>query len=135
MSLASPAYHGGSHFFLFVVIFSFIMTVMWCFVYFLGIKDVLNLPINWLLSVNFFHIFSYQNDSLNISRNLSITPSRHSFMSLPLSFNFQRGSEAIQFSAEVTSRLAFLVSSTCSLTHIRAIFYICSINSQRAHKN
>ena len=51
MSLASPAYKGSSHFFLFVVVINFIGTVMWTFVYFLGIKDVLSLPINWILSV------------------------------------------------------------------------------------
>ncbi|CAO1336906.1 unnamed protein product [Diamesa hyperborea] len=50
MSLSSPAFRGASHFFLFVVICSFIATVLWSFVYFLGIRDVLNLPINWLLS-------------------------------------------------------------------------------------
>ncbi|CRL00000.1 CLUMA_CG013290, isoform A [Clunio marinus] len=50
MALASPAYKGVSHFFLFVVIINFIGTVLWSFVYFLGIKDVLFLPINWILS-------------------------------------------------------------------------------------
>lgn len=54
MSLSSPAFRGASHFFLFVVICSFIATVLWSFVYFLGIRDVLNLPINWLLSVSYF---------------------------------------------------------------------------------
>lgn len=52
MALASPAYKGSSHFFLFVVVINFIGTVLWSFVYFLGIKEALNLPINWLLSVS-----------------------------------------------------------------------------------
>lgn len=62
MSLSSPAFRGASHFFLFVVICSFIATVLWSFVYFLGIRDVLNLPINWLLSVRLF----FKNIRVNI---------------------------------------------------------------------
>jgi len=50
MSLASPAYKGSSHFFLFVVVLNFIATVLWSFVHFLGIKDAIILPINWVLS-------------------------------------------------------------------------------------
>lgn len=54
MSLASPAYKGSSHFFLFVVVINFIATVLWSFVHFLGIKDALRIPINWVLSVSDF---------------------------------------------------------------------------------
>jgi hypothetical protein len=50
MALASPAYISATHFFLFVVVTSFIATILWCFVYFLGIREVLNLPINWILT-------------------------------------------------------------------------------------
>ncbi|XP_055533369.1 CKLF-like MARVEL transmembrane domain-containing protein 4 [Wyeomyia smithii] len=50
MASASPALIGGTHFFLFVVVSSFIATVLWSFVYLLGIREVLNLPINWILT-------------------------------------------------------------------------------------
>lgn len=52
MSLASPAYKGSSHFFLFVVVINFIATVLWCAVHFFGIPQALLLPINWVLSVS-----------------------------------------------------------------------------------
>jgi len=54
MALAAPAYINATHFFLFAVVITFIGVVMWSFAYFLGIKDVLNLPINWTLSVSMF---------------------------------------------------------------------------------
>uniref|UniRef100_A0A1B0DKY3 Uncharacterized protein n=1 Tax=Phlebotomus papatasi TaxID=29031 RepID=A0A1B0DKY3_PHLPP len=50
MALTSPALRGGTHFFLFVVVITFIATLLWCFVYLLGIREVLNLPINWPLT-------------------------------------------------------------------------------------
>ncbi|GAB0089007.1 uncharacterized protein DMENIID0001_034780 [Sergentomyia squamirostris] len=50
MALTSPARQGGTHFFLFVVVITFIATLLWCFVYLLGIREVLNLPVNWLLT-------------------------------------------------------------------------------------
>uniref|UniRef100_A0A1L8E3H6 Putative member of chemokine-like factor super family n=1 Tax=Nyssomyia neivai TaxID=330878 RepID=A0A1L8E3H6_9DIPT len=50
MALTSPARAGGTHFFLFVVVITFIATLLWCFVYLLGIREVLNLPINWPLT-------------------------------------------------------------------------------------
>lgn len=50
MSLASPAYLSGTHWFLFVVTISFIGTLIWTFVYLLGIREALNLHIDWLLS-------------------------------------------------------------------------------------
>uniref|UniRef100_A0A1Q3FZF5 Putative member of chemokine-like factor super family n=3 Tax=Culex tarsalis TaxID=7177 RepID=A0A1Q3FZF5_CULTA len=50
MACASPALLGGTHWFLFVVVTSFIATVLWSFVYLLGIREVLNLPINWILT-------------------------------------------------------------------------------------
>ncbi|XP_023020176.1 CKLF-like MARVEL transmembrane domain-containing protein 4 [Leptinotarsa decemlineata] len=50
MSLASPAYYGGTHFFLFVATTSFIGTLIWIFIYLLGIREALNMPINWILT-------------------------------------------------------------------------------------
>ncbi|XP_052859963.1 CKLF-like MARVEL transmembrane domain-containing protein 4 [Anopheles cruzii] len=50
MACASPALIGGTHFFLFVVVTSFIATILWTFVYLLGIREVLNLAINWILT-------------------------------------------------------------------------------------
>ncbi|KAL3268584.1 hypothetical protein HHI36_007692 [Cryptolaemus montrouzieri] len=49
MSLASPVYT-GTGFFLFVATTSFILTLLWIFVYFLGIREALTLPINWILT-------------------------------------------------------------------------------------
>uniref|UniRef100_A0A182SN41 MARVEL domain-containing protein n=3 Tax=Cellia TaxID=44534 RepID=A0A182SN41_9DIPT len=50
MACASPALIGGTHFFLFAVVTFFIATLLWTFVYLLGIREVLNLPINWILT-------------------------------------------------------------------------------------
>ncbi|XP_059617272.1 CKLF-like MARVEL transmembrane domain-containing protein 4 [Phlebotomus argentipes] len=50
MALASPALRSGTHFYLFVVVITFIATLLWCFIYLLGIREVLNLPINWPLT-------------------------------------------------------------------------------------
>lgn len=50
MALASPAYYGSTHWFLFVVVTSFIATLLWMFVYLLGIREVLNLAVNWILT-------------------------------------------------------------------------------------
>ncbi|XP_018562279.1 CKLF-like MARVEL transmembrane domain-containing protein 4 [Anoplophora glabripennis] len=50
MSLASPAYHGGVHFFLFVATTSFIGTLIWVFIYLLGIREAISFPINWILT-------------------------------------------------------------------------------------
>jgi len=52
MALASPAYLGGTHWFLFVVVTSFIATLIWSFVYLLSIREASRLPINWPLSVS-----------------------------------------------------------------------------------
>lgn len=52
MALASPAYLGGTHWFLFAATVSFISTIVWSFVYLLGIREALNLPIDWWLSVS-----------------------------------------------------------------------------------
>ncbi|XP_017780744.1 PREDICTED: uncharacterized protein LOC108565679 [Nicrophorus vespilloides] len=50
MSLASPAFRSGTHFFLFVVTISFIGSLIWMFVRVLGIREALTLPIDWVLS-------------------------------------------------------------------------------------
>ncbi|KAE8738956.1 hypothetical protein FOCC_FOCC015556 [Frankliniella occidentalis] len=50
MALASPAYLGATHWFLFVVVSAFIATLIWIFVYLLGIREALRLPINWILT-------------------------------------------------------------------------------------
>uniref|UniRef100_A0A0C9RUN1 CMTM4 protein n=1 Tax=Fopius arisanus TaxID=64838 RepID=A0A0C9RUN1_9HYME len=50
MACASPAWLGASSWFLFVSITSFIATLLWCFIYLLGIREALKLPINWLLT-------------------------------------------------------------------------------------
>lgn len=50
MALASPAFTGGTHFFLFVATVSFIGTIIWIFIYLLGIREALTFPINWILT-------------------------------------------------------------------------------------
>lgn len=50
MILASPAYKGATSFFLFVVVMAFIATILWSAAYFLGIREALTLPINWILT-------------------------------------------------------------------------------------
>lgn len=53
MSLASPAHYGGTHFFLFVATTSFIGTLIWIFIYLLGIREAMpSVPINWILTVS-----------------------------------------------------------------------------------
>ncbi|KAM0733635.1 CKLF-like MARVEL transmembrane domain-containing protein 4 [Formica fusca] len=50
MACASPAYIGATHWFLFVAVMSFISTLIWCAVYFLSLREVLKVPINWILT-------------------------------------------------------------------------------------
>lgn len=50
MACASPAFISATHYFLFVAVVSFIATLLWSFVYLLGIREVLNLTINWILT-------------------------------------------------------------------------------------
>ncbi|XP_032667393.1 uncharacterized protein LOC116842376 [Odontomachus brunneus] len=50
MACASPAYIGATHWFLFVAVMSFISTLIWCAVYLLSIREVLKVPINWILT-------------------------------------------------------------------------------------
>ncbi|XP_045473704.1 CKLF-like MARVEL transmembrane domain-containing protein 8 [Harmonia axyridis] len=49
MSLATPGYT-GTGFFLFVVVAAFILTLLWIFVYFLGVREAFEFPINWILT-------------------------------------------------------------------------------------
>lgn len=53
MACASPAYIGATHWFLFVAVTSFISTLIWCTVYLLSIREVLKVPINWILTVSY----------------------------------------------------------------------------------
>lgn len=59
MALATPALLAGTHWFLFVVIISFIATLIWIFVYLLSVREALNLPINWYLTVCMMETFVY----------------------------------------------------------------------------
>lgn len=71
MSLASPAYIVSTHWFLFVVVTAFIATILWICVYFLGVREVLNLSINWILTVIYFidRIYNFTFRNLRIFRN------------------------------------------------------------------
>ncbi|XP_063705713.1 CKLF-like MARVEL transmembrane domain-containing protein 4 [Culicoides brevitarsis] len=50
MACASPALLSATHWFLFVAVTSFIATILWSFIYLLGIREVLQLPVNWILT-------------------------------------------------------------------------------------
>ncbi|KAI4500589.1 hypothetical protein M0802_004181 [Mischocyttarus mexicanus] len=50
MAFVSPAYVGASHWFLFVATTAFIITLLWVFIYLLSIREVLKIPINWILT-------------------------------------------------------------------------------------
>ncbi|XP_037936252.1 proteolipid protein 2 [Teleopsis dalmanni] len=50
MACASPAYISATSFFLFVVVISFIATILWIFAYLLGIREALNVAINWIFT-------------------------------------------------------------------------------------
>ncbi|XP_044754965.1 CKLF-like MARVEL transmembrane domain-containing protein 4 [Coccinella septempunctata] len=49
MSFATPP-QTGTGFFLLVVTISFVLTLIWIFVYFLGVREATNFPINWILT-------------------------------------------------------------------------------------
>src|SRR5882762_6173115 len=51
MALGSRAYYGGQHFFIFVVVLTFILTFMWICIYFFSIREGLQLPVPWLILV------------------------------------------------------------------------------------
>ncbi|XP_012223200.2 CKLF-like MARVEL transmembrane domain-containing protein 4 [Linepithema humile] len=50
MACASPAFIGATHWFLFVAVTAFISTLIWSAIYFLSLREVLKVPINWILS-------------------------------------------------------------------------------------
>ncbi|XP_030568588.1 CKLF-like MARVEL transmembrane domain-containing protein 4 [Drosophila novamexicana] len=50
MALASPAQAAATSFFLFVVVISFIITILLIAAYFLGIREALNVAVNWIFS-------------------------------------------------------------------------------------
>lgn len=59
MATASPALLGATHFFLFVAVTAFIATLLWTFVYLLGIREVLTIPIHWILTVKLALLLDY----------------------------------------------------------------------------
>ncbi|XP_011633925.1 uncharacterized protein LOC105425069 [Pogonomyrmex barbatus] len=50
MACSSPAYKSATHWFLFVAVTSFIATLIWSIIYFLSLREVLKVPINWILT-------------------------------------------------------------------------------------
>lgn len=50
MACASPAYTAATSFFLFAVVVSFIATILWIFAYLLGIREALNVAVNWIFT-------------------------------------------------------------------------------------
>lgn len=50
MACAAPAWTGGTHWFLFIVVTAFVATTLWCFIYLLNLKNAISLPIDWLLT-------------------------------------------------------------------------------------
>ncbi|XP_058977895.1 uncharacterized protein LOC101899997 isoform X2 [Musca domestica] len=50
MACASPSYISATAFFIFVAVVSFIATLLWIFAYLLGIREALNVAINWIFT-------------------------------------------------------------------------------------
>lgn len=50
MACVSPAWTFASHWFLIVATVAFIASLVWCILYLLSIREVLKLPINWMLT-------------------------------------------------------------------------------------
>ncbi|XP_017045824.1 CKLF-like MARVEL transmembrane domain-containing protein 3 [Drosophila ficusphila] len=50
MALASPPISSATSFFMFVVVISFIITILLIAAYFLGIREALNVAVNWIFS-------------------------------------------------------------------------------------
>ncbi|XP_016980019.1 uncharacterized protein LOC108045259 [Drosophila rhopaloa] len=50
MALASPPLTSATSFFMFVIVLSFIITILLIAAYFLGIREALNLNINWIFA-------------------------------------------------------------------------------------
>lgn len=110
MALASPAYRGSSHFFLFVVVVNFIATVLWSFVYFLGIKEALQLPINWILSVRLVTTSLVLNYSRISFRNSWTMSSQRWCTEPPSLFKWRRGSDLTK---EIRAQTSPPASSDC----------------------
>lgn len=53
MALVSTYGRTSSELFLTVVILAFICTLLWVAAYYLGVREVLNLAVNWILTVIF----------------------------------------------------------------------------------
>lgn len=52
MALASPPLTSATSFFMFVIVVSFIITILLIFAYFLGIREALNVSVNWVFLVS-----------------------------------------------------------------------------------
>uniref|UniRef100_A0A1B0AXR6 MARVEL domain-containing protein n=1 Tax=Glossina palpalis gambiensis TaxID=67801 RepID=A0A1B0AXR6_9MUSC len=50
LACGSPALLAATSFFLFVVVVAFIATLLWIFAYLLGIREALNLAVNWIFT-------------------------------------------------------------------------------------
>ncbi|XP_016844840.1 uncharacterized protein LOC100114912 isoform X2 [Nasonia vitripennis] len=50
LACGSPALYGGTHWFLFVASTAFLVTIVWCVIYLISLREALKLPINWILS-------------------------------------------------------------------------------------
>ncbi|XP_046681482.1 CKLF-like MARVEL transmembrane domain-containing protein 8 [Homalodisca vitripennis] len=50
LALATPAILAGTSWFLFVVVLSFVATLIWIAIYLIGVREALTLPINWILT-------------------------------------------------------------------------------------
>lgn len=53
IACGSGTYYAGGTWFVFVAIVAFIMSMIWSLIYLFSIREALNLPINWLLTVSF----------------------------------------------------------------------------------
>ncbi|XP_001354868.1 uncharacterized protein LOC108156382 [Drosophila miranda] len=50
MALAAPPLNSATSFFMFVIVISFIITILLIAAYFLGIREALNVAVNWIFS-------------------------------------------------------------------------------------
>lgn len=52
MALAAPPLASATSFFMFVIVISFIINILLIAAYFLGIREALNVAVNWIFSVS-----------------------------------------------------------------------------------
>ncbi|KAK8737159.1 hypothetical protein OTU49_004819 [Cherax quadricarinatus] len=80
MACAAPAWTKGTHWFLFVVVTAFVSTSIWCFIYLLNLKNAINLPIDWLLTVfGVFNMLTYAVGSFYLYRDWKDSHPQSSF--------------------------------------------------------